>query len=97
MQHDVHIVQDVSRVERERQRAALQVQQLQGSLVAMRAEQETLRKRLQERLLAQEKSAADKTKELAALRRAGGAKLFSLTRGISACWQGSLVFKPILG
>lgn len=65
------LLQDVSRVDRERQRAAQQVQQLQGHLTAMRAEQDALRKRLHERLLSQEKAAAERSKEMAALRRAG--------------------------
>ena len=87
------IVQDVSRVERERQRAAQQVQQLQSSLTAMRAEQEALRKRLQERLLAQEKSAADKAKELAALRRAG--RDYQATKALERLWKGYVVCKIV--
>lgn len=63
--------QDALRLERERQRAASRVQQLQAHLTAMRAEQDTLRKRLQERLAAQEKASAEKARELAALRKAG--------------------------
>jgi chaperonin cofactor prefoldin len=63
------------RLEKERQRAAGRVQQLQAHLAAMRMEQDTIKRRLQERLTAQEKAAADKAKELAALRRAGGSLL----------------------
>jgi uncharacterized protein YlxW (UPF0749 family) len=65
-------LQDGMRLEKERQRAANRVQQLQAHLAAMRVEQDSIKRRLQERLSAQEKAAADKAKELAALRRAGG-------------------------
>ncbi|WIA42369.1 hypothetical protein OEZ86_008375 [Tetradesmus obliquus] len=64
---------DVMLLEKERQRAAGRVQQLQAHLAAMRIEQEAVKRRLGERLAAQEKAAADKAKELAALRRAAEA------------------------
>jgi hypothetical protein len=67
----VPLLQDGLRIEKERQRAADRVQQLQAHLAAMRVEQNSIKRRLQERLAAQEKAAADKAKELAALRRAG--------------------------
>jgi hypothetical protein len=64
-------LQDGIRVEKERQRASGRVQQLQAELSAMRSHQDSLRQRLQERLTAQERDAAAKTRELASLRRAG--------------------------
>lgn len=64
-------LQDGVRVEKERHRAAGRVQQLQSELSAMRAQQDTLRQRLQERLVAQEKDALVKARELTSLRRAG--------------------------
>jgi Skp family chaperone for outer membrane proteins len=64
-------VQDSARVEKERQRASNRVQQLQTELSSMRTQQDSLRKRLQDRLAAQEKDAAAKARELSALRRAG--------------------------
>jgi hypothetical protein len=67
----VALLQDGLRLDKERQRAADRVQQLQAHLAAMRVEQDGIKRRLQERLSAQEKAAADKAKELAALRRAG--------------------------
>lgn len=67
------LLQDGMRLEKERQRAAGRVQQLQAHLAAMRIEQEAVKRRLGERLAAQEKAAADKAKERAALRRAGKA------------------------
>ncbi|KAF8057282.1 FOLD2 [Scenedesmus sp. PABB004] len=65
--------QDAARLERERQRAAGRVSQLQTTLASMRAEQDALRRRLAERLAAQEKASADKARELAALRKAADA------------------------
>jgi hypothetical protein len=64
-------LQDGIRVEKERQRASGRVQQLQAELSAMRSHQDSLRQRLQERLTAQERDAAAKSRELASLRRAG--------------------------
>lgn len=64
-------LQDGTRVEKERQRNAGRVQQLQAELTAMRSQQDSLRQRLQDRLTAQEKDAAAKARELASLRRAG--------------------------
>jgi hypothetical protein len=82
------VLQDGLRLEKERQRAAGRVQQLQAHLAAMRVEQEGIKRRLQERLVAQEKAAADKAKELAALRRAGQQLLFwfcTRSDGCSCC------------
>lgn len=64
-------LQDGIRVKKERQRASGRVQQLQAELSAMKSHQDSLRQRLQERLTAQERDAAAKTRELASLRRAG--------------------------
>jgi hypothetical protein len=64
-------LQDGAQVEKERQRAAGRVQQLQAELGAMRSQQDKLRMRLQERLTLQEKDAAAKARELASLKRAG--------------------------
>lgn len=64
-------LQGADHMDRERQRTSQQVQVLQTQVAAMRAEQEALRKRLQDKLLTQEKAAADKSKEFAALKRAG--------------------------
>lgn len=64
-------LQDGTRVEKERQRAAGRVQQLQSELSTMRAQQDSLRQRLQDRLTAQERDASAKARELASLRRAG--------------------------
>lgn len=64
-------MQDGARLDKERQRASGRVQQLQAELSAMKAQQNSLQKRLQERLAAQEKEAATKSRELASLRRAG--------------------------
>jgi hypothetical protein len=90
------------RIEKERQRAADRVQQLQAHLAAMRVEQDSIKRRLQERLAAQEKAAADKAKELAALRRAGAqlALISSFVFGVTAshlsmrvvnCWRQQLL------
>ena len=61
------------RLEKERQRAASRVQQLQAELGSMRLEHDSLRKRLQERLASHEKLSSERTKELQTLKRAGGA------------------------
>lgn len=58
-------------MEKERQRASSQVQQLQAELSNMRTQQNSLRQRLRERLTAQERDAAVKARELSSLRRAG--------------------------
>lgn len=63
--------QDAARLEKERQRASGQVQQLQSELAAMKGQQDRLRQRLQERLVAQEKAAAANLREMATLRTAG--------------------------
>lgn len=64
-------LQDGARLDFERQRAAGRIQQLQGELSTMKAQQNKLRQRLQERLDAQDRDAVIKSRELASLRRAG--------------------------
>lgn len=87
--------QDSARVEKERQRASSRVQQLQTELSSMRTQQDGLRKRLQDRLLVQEKAAAAKAREMSALRRAGELDSTPASQSISELGHAHGILQPL--
>lgn len=57
--------------DKERQRAQLRLQQLQADVGRLRGQESELKRKLQERVVVGERAAAERARELAALRRAG--------------------------
>jgi hypothetical protein len=82
-------------VEKERQRASSRVQQLQTELSSMRTQQDGLRKRLQDRLVVQEKAAAAKAREMSALRRAGELDSTPASQSFSELGRAHDIQRPI--
>ncbi len=65
--------QDNMRLDKDRQRPQLRIQQLQADVARLKDQEAEARRRLQEKLTAHERASAERARELSALKRAGEA------------------------